>query len=100
MSAGVLAPTVLSVYSPYDGRPVGHVQVTDDSAVERAVALAHACRTELAALPAHRRSDALDTVALGLAGRAEEAAQLITAENGKPLKWARAEVTRAVSTFR
>ena len=35
-----------------------------------------------------------------LAERADEVARLITAENGKPLKWARAEVGRAVSTFR
>jgi glyceraldehyde-3-phosphate dehydrogenase (NADP+) len=34
-----------------------------------------------------------------LAERADEAARLITAEHGKPLKWARAEVGRAVSTL-
>ncbi|GAB3910375.1 aldehyde dehydrogenase family protein [Kibdelosporangium lantanae] len=36
----------------------------------------------------------------GLAEQAEELAELITAENGKPLKWAEVEVRRAVSTFR
>ena len=35
-----------------------------------------------------------------MAERADEIAALITAENGKPAKWARAEVTRAVSTLR
>lgn len=35
-----------------------------------------------------------------LAERTEEIARLITAENGKPIKWARGEVGRAVSVFR
>jgi acyl-CoA reductase-like NAD-dependent aldehyde dehydrogenase len=55
---------------------------------------------EFAALPAYRRSDALDQVSRSLAERREEFARLITAESGKPLKWALIEVNRAVSTFR
>ena len=35
-----------------------------------------------------------------LVERTEEIAQLISAENGKPIKWARGEVGRAVSVFR
>ena len=68
--------------------------------VERAVAAAAAVAAEAAALPAHARAAALDHVSRRLAERADEVAALITAENGKPLKWARAEVGRAVSTFR
>ena len=56
--------------------------------------------TEAAALPAHVRAAALDHVSSRLAERADEIARLITAENGKPIKWARGEVSRAVSTFR
>jgi acyl-CoA reductase-like NAD-dependent aldehyde dehydrogenase len=46
------------------------------------------------------RADALMHVSHRLAERLEEVAQLITAENGKPITWARAEAGRAVSTFR
>jgi acyl-CoA reductase-like NAD-dependent aldehyde dehydrogenase len=46
------------------------------------------------------RAAALDHVSRRLAERAEEIARLITAENGKPLKWSRGEVGRAVSVFR
>ena len=42
--------------------------------------------------PPHARAAALDHVSRRLAERAEEVARLITAENGKPLKWARVEV--------
>ncbi|MFS8100705.1 aldehyde dehydrogenase family protein [Lentzea alba] len=68
--------------------------------VENAVATAFAVAPELAALPAHRRAAALDHVSRRLAERAEEFAQAINDDSGKPLKWARIEVTRAVSTFR
>ena len=46
------------------------------------------------------RAAALLQVSRTLAERAEEIAETITAENGKPLKWAEIEVTRAVNTFR
>ncbi|MFI6226333.1 aldehyde dehydrogenase family protein [Micromonospora echinospora] len=89
-----------TVHHPYDGRPVGRTTHATPAQVEAAVAAAAAVATEAAALPAHVRAAALDHVSRRLAARAEEIARLITAENGKPVKWARVEVTRAVSTFR
>jgi acyl-CoA reductase-like NAD-dependent aldehyde dehydrogenase len=68
--------------------------------VEQAVGAAHAVRKEAAALPIHVRAEALDHVSRRLSERAEEIAQLISAENGKPIFWARGEVGRAVATFR
>ncbi|MCX4723414.1 aldehyde dehydrogenase family protein [Streptomyces sp. NBC_01020] len=88
------------VTSPWDGRHVGTVAVPTDAQVEEAVAAAHAVRDEFAATPAHVRAAALDHVSRRLVERTEEIAQLITAENGKPIKWARGEVGRAVSVFR
>jgi aldehyde dehydrogenase (NAD+) len=88
------------VRHPYDGRPVATVSVPTDAQVEEAIAAAHAVAAEAAGLPAYVRADALVHIAAGLSDRSEELARLITAENGKPLKWARGEVARAVSTFR
>ncbi|MFI6262037.1 aldehyde dehydrogenase family protein [Micromonospora sp. NPDC051006] len=90
----------LTVHHPYDGRVVGRTTLATPDQVETAVAAAAEVAAEAAALPAHARAAALDHVSRRLAERAEEVAALITAENGKPLKWARAEVGRAVSTFR
>jgi aldehyde dehydrogenase (NAD+) len=90
----------LEVRHPYDGRPVASVSVPTAAQVEEAVAAAHAVAAEAAGLPAHRRADALAHVSRRLGERTEELARLITAENGKPVKWARAEVGRAASTFR
>ncbi|GAB3160069.1 aldehyde dehydrogenase family protein [Microbispora hainanensis] len=68
--------------------------------VEQAVAAADAVRKQAAALPIHVRAEALAHVARRLTERAEEIARLISAENGKPIFWARGEVGRAISTFR
>ncbi|MFF3177348.1 aldehyde dehydrogenase family protein [Streptomyces sp. NPDC057900] len=88
------------VTNSWDGRLVGTVAVPTEAQVEEAVAAAHAVREEFAATPAHVRAAALDHVARRLTERTEEIAQLISAENGKPVKWARGEVGRAVSVFR
>ncbi|WP_433893090.1 aldehyde dehydrogenase family protein [Streptomyces sp. CA-111067] len=88
------------VTSPWDGGLVGRVSVPTAAQVEEAVAAAAGARDAFSATPAHVRAAALDHVSRRLAERAEEIARLITAENGKPLKWSRGEVGRAVSVFR
>ncbi|SOD94874.1 aldehyde dehydrogenase family protein [Blastococcus haudaquaticus] len=90
----------VEVRSPYDGSIAGTTTEPTAAHVEQAVAAADAARAEFAATPAHVRAGALDHVSRRLAERSEEIAALITAESGKPLKWSRTEVARAVSTFR
>jgi glyceraldehyde-3-phosphate dehydrogenase (NADP+) len=88
------------VTHPVDGREVGRTSFATASQVDRAVAAAADVADRAAALPAFARAAALDHVSRRLGERADEVARLITAENGKPVKWSRAEVGRAVSTFR
>ncbi|MEU8385355.1 aldehyde dehydrogenase family protein [Streptosporangium sp. NPDC048865] len=90
----------LTVTNPHDGRVVAVCSVPTGDQVEEAVAAAAAVRGRAAALPIHVRAEALAHVSRRLAERADEIAALITAENGKPIFWARGEVGRAVSTFR
>ncbi|BAJ31072.1 MULTISPECIES: aldehyde dehydrogenase family protein [Kitasatospora] len=92
--------TAFEVRHPHDGSLVAEVSVPTDAQVEEAVAAAAAAVPVFAATAAHQRAAALDHVARRLAERTEEIARLITAENGKPIKWARGEVGRAVSVFR
>ncbi|WP_204055502.1 aldehyde dehydrogenase family protein [Microbispora corallina] len=89
-----------TVTNPLDGRVAGVHSVPTPDQVEQAVAAADAVRARAAALPIHVRAEALAHVARRLGERSEEIARLITAENGKPVLWARGEVGRAVSTFR
>jgi acyl-CoA reductase-like NAD-dependent aldehyde dehydrogenase len=90
----------LIICHPYDGVEVGRTTFATPAQTERAVAAAAEVAAQAAALPGHVRAGALDHVSRRLAERADEIAQLITAENGKPMMWSRAEVNRAISTFR
>ncbi|MHB1241827.1 MAG: aldehyde dehydrogenase family protein [Gaiellaceae bacterium] len=87
----------VEVRSPYSGEVVGRVAKASAAEARRAVDAAEAAMRE--PLPAHERAAILDRVAGLLGPRGEEAAQLISAEAGKPLKTARVEAARAVSTF-
>ena len=87
----------LDVRSPYDGSLVGRVPVVGAEETRRAVdAAEHAMRDPL---PAHERAAILDRVAALVDARTEEVARTICAEAGKPLKAARVEAARAVSTY-
>jgi acyl-CoA reductase-like NAD-dependent aldehyde dehydrogenase len=83
-----------------DGRLVATVSVPTPDQVEEAVAALDAVRTEAQQLTLGRRADALAHVAARLLERQDEIAHLITAENGKPVRWSRIEVARAASVFR
>jgi acyl-CoA reductase-like NAD-dependent aldehyde dehydrogenase len=85
------------VRSPYSGEVIA--RVAKGGADEARRALDAAARVLHAPLPAHERARILDVVAGLLEERHDEAARLISAEAGKPLKAARVEAQRAVSTY-
>jgi acyl-CoA reductase-like NAD-dependent aldehyde dehydrogenase len=85
------------VRSPYSGEPVARVSQAGAEHARRAVDAAARAMEE--PLPAHRRAEILDRVACLLRERQDEVARTICAEAGKPLKAARVEAERAVSTY-
>ena len=87
----------IDVRSPYSGDVVGRVPRAGAEETRRAL---DAAETAMASpLPAHERAAILDRVAALLAERTDDAARTISAEAGKPMKAARVEASRAVSTF-
>ena len=87
----------LDVRSPYSGEMVGRVAKAGAADARAAVDAAEAAMRE--PLPAHKRAEILVRVAGALGRRHEEAATGIAQEAGKPLKAARVEAARAMSTF-
>jgi acyl-CoA reductase-like NAD-dependent aldehyde dehydrogenase len=87
----------LDVRSPYSGDVVGRVPKA--GAEETRSAIDAAERAMQDPLPAHKRAEILVRVAGALGRRHEEAARLISDEAGKPLKAARVEAARAMSTY-
>ena len=87
----------VEVRSPYSGELVGRVAKAGAAEARRAVDAAEAAMRE--PLPAHKRAEILVRVAGLLGRRHDEVAQTISAEAGKPLKAAKVEAARAMSTF-
>jgi acyl-CoA reductase-like NAD-dependent aldehyde dehydrogenase len=87
----------VDVRSPYSGEVVG--RVAKAGAAETRTAIDAAERAMREPLPAHRRAEILVRVAGALGRRHDEVARLISDEAGKPLKAARIEAARAMSTY-
>jgi acyl-CoA reductase-like NAD-dependent aldehyde dehydrogenase len=87
----------IDVLSPYDGSVVGRVPRAGADETRRALDAAEQAMRQ--PLPAHERASILDRVAAALAERHDEVARTICAEAGKPMKAARIEAQRAVSTY-
>jgi len=88
----------LVVRSPFDGHEIERVPACDGKQVDRAVAAASAVHRD-GTLPAWKRAEILDRAAQLLGERNEEFARTIAEEAAKPIKTARVEARRAVSTF-
>jgi acyl-CoA reductase-like NAD-dependent aldehyde dehydrogenase len=85
------------VRSPYSGEIVGRVPKAGADETRRAIDAAEAAMEE--PLPAHKRAEILVRVAAALGRRHDEVARLISDEAGKPMKAARIEASRAMSTY-
>jgi acyl-CoA reductase-like NAD-dependent aldehyde dehydrogenase len=88
----------IEVHSPFDGHEIARVPSCSEADVGRAVDAAGAARRG-SALPAWRRAEILDRAAHLLAERVESFARTIAEEAAKPIKTARVEARRSVSTF-
>jgi acyl-CoA reductase-like NAD-dependent aldehyde dehydrogenase len=87
----------IEVRSPYSGDVVGRVAKAGAAETRRAIDAAEQAMRE--PLPAHKRAEILVLVAGALGRRHDEVARLISDEAGKPLKAARVEAARAMSTY-
>jgi acyl-CoA reductase-like NAD-dependent aldehyde dehydrogenase len=87
----------IEVRSPYSSEVVGRVAKGGGAETRRAIdAAEEALRNPL---PAHKRAEILVKVVAGIARRHDEIARQISDEAGKPLKAARVETSRAMSTY-
>ncbi|MBY0357379.1 MAG: aldehyde dehydrogenase family protein [Candidatus Obscuribacterales bacterium] len=88
------------VRSPYDGEVIAAVAQADEKAIKAAITQADdTFRKVMSKMPAHKRADILSKAAKLIEQKQEEFARIIALEGGKPIKDARIEVSRAVSTF-
>jgi acyl-CoA reductase-like NAD-dependent aldehyde dehydrogenase len=87
----------VEVKSPYSGDVVGRVAKAGADETRAAIDAAEKAMAD--PLPAHKRAEILVKVVAGIARRHDEIARQIAAEAGKPLKAAKVETSRAMSTY-
>lgn len=90
----------LDVRSPWDQGLVGRVTIATRADARQAVHHAVASIRRTRALPRWKRREILEDIAAALIEQKERFAKLIVAEAGKPIRLARAEVDRAILTFK
>lgn len=90
----------IEVRSPYNDALVAVVHRAGPEEVERSIATAVDAFEITRRMPAWQRSDILAKISQGIADRREEFARTIALEAGKPIRTARAEVDRAILTFK
>jgi acyl-CoA reductase-like NAD-dependent aldehyde dehydrogenase len=99
-NAPVFANEALEVTDKFTGAVVTRVALADARAIDAGIAAAHDARHAMAAMPPYARRDVLLHCVQRFQARAEELARTLCIEAGKPLRDARAEVTRLIDTFR
>ncbi|MBI4641558.1 MAG: aldehyde dehydrogenase family protein [Candidatus Tectomicrobia bacterium] len=89
----------LEVKNPYNGEVVGVVSRANPNDLDEAISGAVKAFEVTRELPTFKRAEFLGKIVKGLTERSEEIARMISMEAGKPIRDARGEVGRAISTF-
>lgn len=89
----------LEVKNKYNGQVIATVSTARHEDLDAAIAAAERAEESMAEMPAYRRAEILLRTAALIRERSDDLAKTIAAEAGKALKFSRAEVERAISTF-
>lgn len=88
-----------TIKNPFDGSALGEVCIASDRDMDDAITVASAAFETTRRMPTHQRADVLRRAAALLEAQAEDMAILITRESGKPIRYSRGEVARAIVTY-
>lgn len=93
-------PQTLKVTDKFTGEVATEVALADAALIDQAIGLAVQAAPAMAKLYAYERQAVLNHCVKRFEERAEELAQALCIEAGKPIKDSRGEVTRLIDTFR
>lgn len=89
----------LEVRNPYNQKIVASTYIAEKHHLEKAILAAKQVEEKMKALPIYKRFEILQNIAQELDKRRQEIASVLSAEAGKPLKYALGEIDRATQTF-
>ena len=87
------------IKSPHNDEVVGVINIPSLKEAKEAIDGAEKAFEKFKESPSYERRDVLKRIAEGIEKRKEEFARILVEEGGKPLKTARVEVSRAITTF-
>lgn len=87
------------VINPYDNSVIEELPDVTEQDVRDAISRAVAVKQQMAEMPAHRRGSILQRASQLIEAQSADLATLMARESGKPMKYAKGEVARAVETF-
>ncbi len=90
----------LLVYNPYNQTPFAKTFLAGNTELDKAIAAAKSVQEEMKQFPAYKRSAVLNFIADNMEGEGALFSGILAAEAGKPMKYAKGEISRAVQTFR
>ncbi len=93
-------PRTLEVTDKFTGKVVTHVGLADAKMIDEAIAKAVSAARAMQEMPSYARQDVLNHCVQRFRERAEEFAQVLCIEAGKPIKDSRGEVSRLIDTFK
>lgn len=94
------ANTDLDVTSKYTGEVATKVAMADADTIDKAIAAAEEAQPAMAAMAPFERQAVLEHCVKRFTERADELAQALCIEAGKPIKDAKGEVSRLIDTFK
>jgi len=94
------ANTDLEVTNKYTGEVATKVAMADVDTIDKAIAAAEKAQPAMAAMAPYERQAVLEHCVKRFTERADELAQALCIEAGKPIKDAKGEVSRLIDTFK
>ncbi|MBU2650401.1 MAG: aldehyde dehydrogenase family protein, partial [Bacteroidetes bacterium] len=90
----------VTIFNPYDGKTVGIAWLASPQILEEAILKAQSAREAMKNLPSFVKSRILNSIAEEIESKIENFTGILCRESGKPWKYARGEVQRAIQVFR
>jgi glyceraldehyde-3-phosphate dehydrogenase (NADP+) len=96
----VESENTVDIVNPYTGKTVKKVYKTTKEQVNESLNYLHSVFQKYKTVPSYLRGELLELVSAKMSERKNELAELITLETGKPIKFSKIEIDRAVFTFK
>lgn len=89
----------IEIQNPYKESVFAYTYLADKNQLEAAIVAAQGVEKTMRDLPSYQRYDILMQIAQGLEQELDYFAELLSAESGKPMRYAVGEIERSIQTF-